>query len=81
MTDRTVYVGEAVTMEQVVAAVKAWQDASGDKSNVSFDEDGDGYPGMGFAIDLYGTDAEPAARRLAAGIKPLLEGIPVMTVA
>jgi hypothetical protein len=77
MTVRTVYVGERATLEQVRAAVEQWQEQTGDATAVHYDTDGDGYPGMGVAIDIYGAGADRAARRVAEGIQPALPGLPV----
>ncbi|WP_203801293.1 hypothetical protein [Mycobacterium heckeshornense] len=79
---RAVYVGEQATLEQVRAAVETWQQHTGDATYLDVEADGDGYPGMGYVIDLLirDEDAQLAARdRLAEGIKPLLPGIPVAT--
>lgn len=79
---RTVYVGDRATLDQVVAAVDAWQKQTGDTTEYSVEADGDGYQGMGYAIDVYAADdaSQVAARdRIAEGIKPLLGGIPVAT--
>ncbi|OHV00247.1 hypothetical protein [Mycobacterium talmoniae] len=83
MTDaRTVYVGHRATVEQVTEGVATWQKQTGDETEYGVDTDGDGYPGMGFAIDVYAeNDGEQLAARdrIAAGIRPLLGDIPVAT--
>lgn len=79
---RAVYVGEHASLEQVRAAVKAWQKQTGDATRLDVEAAGDGYPGMGYVIDVFirDEDAQLAFRdRLAEGLKPLLPGIPVAT--
>lgn len=79
---RAVYVGDRATLQQVAAAIAAWQRQTGDATEYAVDADGDGYPGMGFVIDVYAEgDAEQltARDRIAAGIRPLLGAIPVAT--
>lgn len=78
MTETTVYVGKRATMDQVRAAVEAWQRSTGDRTRVFIDEDGDDHPEMGFAIDVYGDGADAAARRLAEGIREYLRDIPIV---
>ncbi|HET9875716.1 MAG TPA: hypothetical protein VFQ37_08110 [Mycobacterium sp.] len=79
---RAVYVGDRATLEQVTAAMAAWQKQTGDVTEYAVGTDGDGYPGMGLAIDVYAAnDAEQLAARdrIAVGIRPLLDKIPVAT--
>jgi len=76
----TVYVGAAATIEQVTAAVGAWQKQAGDTARLFIDTGADLYEGLGYSIDIYGPPAETRAyvRELADGIRPLLGGIPVV---
>lgn len=79
---RAVYVGAHATLDQVRAAVAAWQKQSGDTTYLRIEPDGDGYPGMGYAIDFFVRDdtVQAAIRdRLAEGITPLLPGVRVAT--
>lgn len=80
---RTVYVGDRATIEQVEAAVKAWQEQTGDTTTYDVEALYEHPLGMGTAIDIddyFGDEAQLAARdRLAEGIKPLLAGMAVMT--
>lgn len=80
---RTVYVGDRTTLEQVEAAVKAWQEQAGDTTGYDIEALYDAPLGMGTAIDIddyFGDEAQLAARDLLAeGIKPLLTGMAVMT--
>lgn len=75
----SVYVGERASLAEVGAAVKAWQAQTGDTTRVFIEGvDPDSFPGMGTAIDIYGDSAEEHARRVTEGIRPLLDGVPVM---
>jgi archaellum component FlaF (FlaF/FlaG flagellin family) len=79
---RTVYVGDRATFEEVAAAVDAWQKQTGDTTQVDVEEASDGYAGMGYAVDVFVRDPDAqlaATRRIADGIRPLLNGIPVAT--
>ncbi|MEZ0366422.1 hypothetical protein ACAG26_22350 [Mycobacterium sp. pUA109] len=79
---RAAYVGDRATLEEVVAAMDAWQKQTGDSTEYTVEADSDGYPGMGFVIDVYAAnDAERLAARdrITAGIQPLLGKTPVAT--
>lgn len=79
---RAVYVGRRATLEQVAAAIREWQEQTGDDTEYAVDADSDGYVGMGYVIDVYAAnDAEQLAARdrIAAGIRPLLGAIAVAT--
>jgi hypothetical protein len=73
-------VGDRPTFEQVAAAVDAWRERTGDTTQVDIEEASDSCEGMGYAIDVFVRDPgaqRAAARRIANGIRPLLDGIPV----
>jgi hypothetical protein len=67
----------------VEAAVKAWQEQTGDTTRYDIEALYDDPLGMGTAIDIddyFGDETQLAARdRLVEGIKPLLTGMAVMT--
>ena len=76
----TVYVSDRATDAQVRAAVDAWRKQTGEALEIAIDVDG--YPGMGYSLDVFAIDEDAqirAAENLAGGLRDLLPGIDIRT--